>query len=76
MLLNSTFLETRNQRLFDSLNIVGKGLGVHVQRMFEISRVLYTGGNVLSSMFGNIDRKLGALYTIMILQIWCQLILH
>ena len=45
MLSNSTFLETRIQRLLDGLIFVKKGLGVHVQRMLETSRGLYTGGN-------------------------------
>ena len=45
MLSNNTFLKTRIQRLFDGLIFVKKGLGVHVQRMLEISRGLYTGGN-------------------------------
>ena len=45
MLSNDTFLETRIQRLFDSLSFVDEELGVHEQRMLEISRVLYTGGN-------------------------------
>ena len=42
---------TRIQRLFDSLSFVDEEQGVHVQCMLEISRVLYTGGN-LSNMFG------------------------
>ena len=44
MLSNYTFLETRIQRLLDGLNIVKKGLGVHVQDMLKMSRGLYTGG--------------------------------
>ena len=45
MLSNNTFFETRIQRLFDGFFLVEKGLGVHVQRMFKMSRGLYTGGN-------------------------------
>ena len=45
MLSNSTFLETRIQRLFDGLIFVEKGLGVHAQHMLKMSRGLYTGGN-------------------------------
>ena len=45
MLLSYTFLETRIQRLLDSLFFVKKGLGVHVQHMLKMSRDLYTGGN-------------------------------
>ena len=45
MLSNNTFLETRIQRLLDGLIFVEIGLGVHVQRMLEMSRGLYTGGN-------------------------------
>ena len=45
MLSSYTFLETRIQRLLDGLFFVKKGLGVHVQHMFIMSRGLYTGGN-------------------------------
>ena len=45
MLSNNTILETRIQRLLDGLIFVGKGLGVHLQRMLKMSRGLYTGGN-------------------------------
>ena len=45
MLSNNTLLETRIQRLLDGLIFDEKGLGVHVQRMFKMSRGLYTGGN-------------------------------
>ena len=45
MLSNCTFLETRIQRLLVGLIFVEKGLGVHVQRMFKMSRGLYTGVN-------------------------------
>ena len=44
MLSHDTFLENRIQRLLDSLIFVEKN-GMHVQRMAEMSRVLYTGGN-------------------------------
>ena len=49
MLSNNTFLETRIQRLLDSLIFVEKGLGVHVQRMLKMSRGLYTGGNFMQN---------------------------
>ena len=39
MLSNDTFLKTRIQRLPDGLIFIEKGLGVHVQRMLEMSRV-------------------------------------
>ena len=45
MLSNNTLLETRIQRLLDGLICIEKRLGVHVQRMLKMSRVLYTSGN-------------------------------
>ena len=45
MLSNYAFLETRCHQLFDRLIIVEKGLGVHVQRLLQMNRGLYTGGN-------------------------------
>ena len=45
MLSNNAFLETRIQWLLDGLIFAEKGIGVHVQRMFKMSRGLYTGGN-------------------------------
>ena len=45
MLSNNTFLETRVQQLLDDLIFVEKGLGVHVQLMLKMSRVLNTSGN-------------------------------
>ena len=45
MLSNHTLLETRIQQLFDGLIFVEKEIGVHVQRMLEMSRCLYTFGN-------------------------------
>ena len=39
---------------------VEKGLGMHVQRMFEMSRV-YTLAEILSKMFGKIQREIGGL---------------
>ena len=45
MLSNNTFSENRIQRLLDGLIFVEKGLGAHMQRMLEMSRGLYTGGN-------------------------------
>ena len=45
MLSNNTFVETRIQRLLDGLIFVEKRLGVHVQPMLKMNRVLYTGGN-------------------------------
>ena len=50
MLSNNTFLETRLQLLLDGLIFVEKGLGVHVQRMFKMSRV-YTLAEILSKIF-------------------------
>ena len=44
MLSKIPFLETRTQRLLNGLIFVEKGLGVHVQRMLNMSRGLYTGG--------------------------------
>ena len=44
MLSNNTFQETR--RILDSLIFVEKGPGMHVQRMLEMCRCLYTGGNL------------------------------
>ena len=50
MLSNSTFFETRIQRLLDGLIFVEKGLGVHAQRMLKTSRV-YTLAESLSKIF-------------------------
>ena len=50
MLSNNTFLETRIQKLLDGLSFVEKGLGVHVQRMFNMSRV-NTLAEILSKIF-------------------------
>ena len=61
MLSNSTFLETRIQRLLDGLIFVVKGLDVHVQRMLKMSRGLYTGGNFLANYLGKKRRKIGDL---------------
>ena len=49
MLSNNTFLETRIHRLLDGLMFVGKGFGVHVQRMLKTSRI-YTLVEILSKM--------------------------
>ena len=46
MLSNSTFLETRIQRLLDGFIFVEKGLSVHVQYMLEMSGV-YTLAEIL-----------------------------
>ena len=46
MLSNNTVSETRIQRLLDGLIYVKKGLALHVQGMLEMSRGLYTGGNL------------------------------
>ena len=46
MLSNNTFLETRIQWLLDGFIFVEKGLGVHMQRMLEMSRV-YTLAEIL-----------------------------
>ena len=53
MLLCSTFLETRIQPLHDGVFIVEKVLGVLVQRMLEMSRCLYYGGNFKQ----NVEKK-------------------
>ena len=47
MLSKNTFFETRSQPLHGDLFILEKVLGVHVQRMFELSRCLYTVGYML-----------------------------
>ena len=67
----NTFLE-RIQSLHDGIFIVEKVLCVLVQRMLEMSRCLYTGGNytlaeILSKILG-IDRKSVTLSTIMTCQ--------
>ena len=56
MLSNNTFLDSRIQRLLDSLIFVEKGLGVHVQRMLEMSRV-YTLAEILSNIFVKKKKK-------------------
>ena len=66
MLSNNTFLETRIQRLHDSLIFVKKGLDVHVQRMLKLSRGLYTGGNFKQNTLKKSEGKLGTLFAIMI----------
>ena len=60
MLYNNTVLETRIQQLFDGWIFVEKGLGRHVQHMFEMSRV-YTLAEILSKMFGKNRREIGDL---------------
>ena len=49
MLPENTFLETRIHGLLGGLIFVEKGLGVHVQRMFKMSRV-YTLAKILSKI--------------------------
>ena len=51
---------------FYGLIFVEKGLGVHVQCMLEMSRVLYIGGNFKQNVWKKIERKFGTLFTIMI----------
>ena len=60
MLSNNTFFKTRIQRLLDGLIFVGKGLGVHVQRMLKMSRV-YTLAEISSKIFVKKRRKIGDL---------------
>ena len=60
MLSNNTFSETRIQQLLDGLIFVEKGLGVHVQRMLKMSRVLYTGRNFKQSTLEK-AKKIGEL---------------
>ena len=60
MLSNSTFLETRIQRLLDGLIFVKNGLVVHVQRMLKMSRGLYTGRNFKQNTWKK-RRKIGDL---------------
>ena len=50
MLSNNTFLETIIQRLLDGLIFVEKVLGMHVQRIYKMSRV-YTLAEILSKIF-------------------------
>ena len=50
MLSNKTFLKTGIQLLLDGLIFVEKRLGVHVQRMLNMSRV-YTLAGILSKIF-------------------------
>ena len=70
MLSNNTLLETRIQRLIDGLIIVEKGLDMHMQRMLEMSRVLYNGGNFKQIVWKNPEGKLETLFTVMIWQIY------
>ena len=53
MLSNDKCWETRIQRLFDGLIFVKRGLGMHVQRILENSRGLYTGGNFKQTVWKN-----------------------
>ena len=57
-LSNNTFLETRIPPLHDGLLTFEKVLGMHVQRMFEMSRCLYTGVNFNQNVEGKINKKL------------------
>ena len=70
MLSNNTLLETRIQRLIDGLIIVEKELDMHMQRMLEMSRVLYNGGNFKQIVRKKIEGKLETLFTVMIWQIY------
>ena len=75
MLSNSTFLETRIQRLLDGLIFVEKGIGVHVQRMLKMSR-MYTLAEILSKIFVKKTKENGGPYLrswFDKLRIWCQL---
>ena len=56
-------METKIQRPLDDLIFVEKGLGVHVQRMLEMRRCLYTGGNFLKNVWKN-RSEIGDLYII------------
>ena len=60
MLSNNKLLETSIQRLLDCLIFVEKGLGVHVQRMLEMSRV-YKLAEILSKIFVKQRGKIGDL---------------
>ena len=60
MLSNNIFLETRIQRLRDGLIFVEKGLGVHMQRVFKMSR-FYTLAEILRKIFVKIQREIGDL---------------
>ena len=52
--------------LHDGLFIFEEVLGVHMQRMLEMSRCLYTGVKFKQIVLGKIDRKLITLFTIII----------
>ena len=60
---NSTFLETRIQRLLDGLFFVEKGLGVHVQGMVIMSRGSYTGGNFKQNTWKKAKENWGPYFT-------------
>ena len=78
MLSNSTFLETRIQRLLGSLIFVEKGLGVHVQCMLKMSRGVYAGGNFKQSTWKNAKENWGPYLRSCVdkLRIWCQLMFY
>ena len=77
MLSNNIFLETRIQWLLDGLSFVEKGLGVHVQRMHKLSRVLYTGVNFKENTWKIGKENWGPyLRSFDKLTIWCQLICY
>ena len=78
MLSNNTFLETRIQRLLDGLIFVEKGLGVHVQRMLQMSRGLYTGENFQQNTWKKAKENWGPYLRSWFdkLTIWCQLIFY
>ena len=59
MLSNNTFLKTRIQQLFDGLIFVEKGLGMHMQRMLEMGRFLYTGGSLKQNVWKKLKQNWG-----------------
>ena len=62
-------METRIQPLHDGTFIIEKVCGMHVQRMLEMIRCLYTGGNLKQKLGKKIDQNLMVLFQIIILQV-------
>ena len=62
-------MEARIQPLHEGIFIIEKVRGVHVQRMLEMSRCLYTGGNLKQNFGKKSIENLMVLFQIISLQV-------